>query len=81
MASFPNFYLSQPTGTLAQQVQHRHYFSISQRFSNTLWAFPSGFPFLLAVPNGCLIAYKSISQWLLAKTEQFLSIFLEAAYL
>ncbi len=40
---------------------------ISQRLSYTL----------LAVPSGCPIAFVSISQRLLDKTEQFLSIFTE----
>jgi hypothetical protein len=35
---------------------------------------------LLAV-RGCPIAFKSISQWLLAKTEQFLTISNEAVFL
>ncbi len=34
---------------------------------------------LLAVPSGCPITFKNISQRLLAKTEQFLSIFPEGA--
>jgi hypothetical protein len=40
---------------------------ISQQLSNTL----------LAEPSGCPITFESISQGLLAKTEQYLSIFLE----
>jgi hypothetical protein len=40
---------------------------ISKRLSNTP----------LAVPSACPITFKSISQRLLAKTEQFLSIFPE----
>jgi hypothetical protein len=36
---------------------------------------------LSAVPSSSPIASKNISQWLLAKTRQFLPIFLEAAFL
>jgi hypothetical protein len=35
---------------------------------------------LSAVPSGSPIAFKNISQWLLAKTRRFLPIFLEAAF-
>jgi hypothetical protein len=39
--------------------------------------FPAAFLYPLAVPGGCPVTYKSISQQLLAETEQFFSIFPE----
>jgi hypothetical protein len=51
---------------------------ISQRLSNSLSAFPSGFPYtLLEVPRGYTTAFKSISQQLSAKTWQYSSLFSE----
>jgi hypothetical protein len=53
----------------------------AQRLSNKLWALRSELSkTLLAVPSGCPIAFQNNSQQLLAKTEQFLAIFLKAAF-
>jgi hypothetical protein len=55
-----------------------------QKLSNSLWAFPSSFPIsfqLCPAAVKCPVAFKSISHRLLAKTNQFLSIFLVATFL
>jgi hypothetical protein len=45
-------------------------YDISQQLSNTI----------SAVPSGCPIAFKIISQWLSAKTWQFASLFSEVLH-
>jgi hypothetical protein len=84
------FHHTQPKETFACQVSalfghfpvpFQYPLTIVQRLANDHCPFPCGFLTSFAVPNGCAIVFKSISKWLLAKTKQFLSIFLKAGCL
>jgi hypothetical protein len=74
---FPYFRHTQPMGTFAQGMSllFRNFSAAfqfplrtAQRISNNLWAFPTG-----AVSSNCPIDFKSISQRLSAKSEQYQS--------